>query len=425
MQNTTLHKISDESVEMVYTACLEWLKDWVEHDPPHLVDMYDLSHWIESEMRDATETFLTYGFRTPRARNDAIMILRAMYYEYFLFRQQLAVSTLNPRPEAVERLPTAPQSTQKSAIWHAEARDMLSGHEFGSVCVGTPAERGAVVAKKCAPPMIVQDSDAHLESQTVFLTSEDGSLSAFKWGWRYEPVARDLFERCVAEGTVFDGLGRLRHTTLPRLGASPDGLIMTGPRCGRLVEIKCPPTRVLNGSVPVRYYCQMQLQAEVCDVDAVEYVEVQLAATPATRATVDILTAVKKPWIGKVCVTAATPETTYTDYKYEYSPLFPATAAGLADCLAWKPAQPVVHEESVWHVKDWYNTTVLRNREWFARVGKPAYEALWVEVDAARSDGRYKPRALHVDTTDDDSSSSDGGATGAASIEGWQGVESE
>ncbi len=390
-----------ETIEMVYSACVEWLNDWVSIDPPNLLDEWDLSHWVETEMHQAMETFLQYGFHSPRSRNDAIMILRALIYEYFLFRKQNYIHNLKPLPEAAIRLPALPQSNQKSAAWHAETREMLSGHEFGSVCVGTIAERGAVIAKKCGPQMIVTDEE--IESRTVFLTGEDGGLSAFKWGWRYEPVARDVFERCVAQGTVFDGLGRIRHTVLPRLGASPDGLIMDGPRCGRLVEIKCPPTRPLTGSIPIRYYCQMQLQAEVCNVDAVEYVEIQFGAVQQRDIhTIDILAVSKNPWIGKVCVTAQNEETVPSDYKYAYSPLFPSTKEGLRDCLAWSPfpsedEQGIIHESSVWYVKDWFNTTVPRNRQWFSVVGKPAYEAFWVEVEEARKDGRYKPRLLGFD----------------------------
>jgi hypothetical protein len=402
-----------DAIEMVYSSCIDWLNDWVEANPPLLLDEWDLSQWIDTEMRDAIDTFIQYGLHSSCARNDAIMILRALLYEYYVFQRQKNTMNLLPKPEAVVRLPSLPQSNQKSAAWHSESREMLSGHEFGSVAVGTVAERAAVIAKKCAPAVVVECDE--VESRTVFLTGEYG-LSAFKWGWRYEPVARDVFERCVAEGTVFDGLGRIRHPTLPRLGASPDGLIMTGPRCGRLVEIKCPPTRVITGSIPIRYYCQMQLQAEVCDVEAVEYVELQFGAVQQADATVDMFVGSKVPWIGKVCVTAENDMTDPSQYAYAYSPLFPATVEGFNECLAWKPAG-IIHESSMWYVKDWFTTTVPRNRAWFAEIGKPAYEEFWVEVEAARADGRYKPRACIVDDSSVDSDKE--------KSRGWVGVDSD
>lgn len=432
-----------ESLEMVYSACTSWLKDWTDAERIILLDEQDLVAWMDQEMKDATKTFLTYAFKSSKARNDALTVLRALFYEYYLFERQLALHALKPNPAVVQRLPNLPQSVQKSATWHAESRDMLSGHEFGPICVGPSSERANVLRKKCAPEARMELSDESLESQTVYLTSDDGKLSAFKWGWRYEPVARDLFETCIAEGKVFDGLGRIRHPTLPRLGASPDGLIMDGPRCGRLVEIKCPPSRIIDGKVPIHYYCQMQLQAEVCGADAVEYIEVQFGACPQDKVSTDILVKSKQPWIGKVCVTAVSADTPPSQYTYQYSPLFPNTMKGFTDCLSWTP-EGIILESCVWYVKDWFHTTVLRNRRWWEEVGQPAYKEFWEEADLARKTGRFKPVAMFVDSASEngkekgndrespdnavDSDARTNGATNdgrAKRAVGWKGEESD
>ena len=381
---------------MVYSACVAWFQDWIEANPPTLVDELDLHEWMEQEMKGATQVFLQEGFRSKRARNDALLILRSLYYEYYLFERERYIAALRANPDPVVRLPALPQSAQKSAAWHAESREMLSGHEFGPVCVGSPAEFTATVAKKCQSIGFVEEDAG--ESATVFLTSEEGTLSAFKWGWRYEPVARDLFEAILAEGKVFDGLGRVRHPTLPRLGASPDGLIMTGPKQGRLLEIKCPPTRVLDGKVPIRYYAQMQLQAEVCGVEAVEYVEVQFSAKPKAQCTPEILQKSHRraPWMGVVAVVAESVDALPASYRYVYSPLFPATAEGYVQTMEWAP-EGIALELSVWIVKDWFHQTVPRNYRWWKDVGYPGYVRFWETVDAARKDGRFKPTLLRDD----------------------------
>lgn len=390
---------------MVYSACVTWFQDWVAANPPTLLDELDLHAWMEQEMKGATQVFLQEGFHSKRARNDALLILRSLYYEYYLFERDRNLAKIQARADPVTRLPALPQSAQKSAAWHAESREMLSGHEFGPVCVGSPAEFTATVSKKCQPLGFVEEDAG--ESATVFLTSEEGNLSAFKWGWRYEPVARDLFEATLAGGTVFDGLGRVRHPTLPRLGASPDGLIMSGKKQGRLLEIKCPPTRTLDGKVPIRYYAQMQLQAEVCDVEAVEYVEVQFAAKAKDQCSPEILKGVKKqaPWMGVVAVVAESLDALPASYQYAYSPLFPATAEGYAQTMAWAPDHGIALELSVWIVKDWYHQTVPRNRRWWADVGYPGYLRFWETVDAARKDGRFRAKLL----CDDDSSAEEEG----------------
>ena len=382
---------------MVYSACAEWFNDWVSSHPVELDDEWDLSEWMTHEMYPATQMFLEFAFHSPRARNDALMILRALYYEYFLFQVERAHRGLISNSAHYERLKAAPQTIQKSGAWHAEAREVLSGHEFGALCVGSVAERASVIHKKCALPAMrstnEDDQDAHTAEQTVFLSGENG-LSAFKWGWRYEPVARQLFETLVAHSPVYDGLGRVRHATLPRLGASPDGLILVGPRAGRLLEIKCPISRIIDGKIPVRYYCQMQLQAEVCDVDAVDYVEVQFAVL----STQEQLLLAKQPLIGTVCVTAPTPDADPSTYTYEYSPLFPATHEGYAAMQEWAPSLTAVLERTQWYVKDWFNTTVMRNRRWWDDVGFTAYTSFWEEVDALRASGFTNRKPLFIDS---------------------------
>ena len=107
---------------MVYSACVTWFQDWVEADPPILYDEWDLNQWMVYEMRQATHMFLHTAFHSHRARNDAVMILRALYYEYYLFQKQRALSALSPRDDVVARLPHALQTPQKTAAWHAESR---------------------------------------------------------------------------------------------------------------------------------------------------------------------------------------------------------------------------------------------------------------------------------------------------------------
>ena len=435
---------------MVYTACATWFQDWIDADPPTLEDEWDASEWIAQEMIPATHVFLHHAFHSIRARNDAVLILRALYYEYYLFRAEIARASVPPVPDAPNRLQTAPQTPQKSAAWHHESRDMLSGHEFGSILTGAQAEYNSIVAKKCVPPADPDDYAAP-DQVIVFLTPPEG-LSPFKWGWRYEPIARDLFEMEFAGGVVYDGLGRMRHPSLPRLGASPDGLITTGPKVGRLVELKCPISREPNGSVPVNYWIQMQLQAEVCDVPAVEYFEVALGSMLQTAAQDDAFEqkarAAKLRWVGKVCVVADHEDSPSNSYKYVYSPLFSTSDVGLAECQAWNPHAEagVILESSLWWVKDYFTTTVLRNPRWWEAVGQPAYEQFWVDVTQARTDGRYNRVAVPLFVSDSDDETADmempqtapddaigvdetpNDATdddASSAVEGWQGAESD
>jgi len=431
------------NIGMPYSASIQWLDDWISVDPPRLLDEYDLTDWIDTEMNEANKFFIDTAFKSTRAKNDAILILRAIYYEYFLFCRDVALKNLVAKPENVDRLKALPQSAQKSAMWHNETLELLTGHEFGNVVYGTANGIGVVVAKKCGTPVVVNEHEQDTTSQTVYTFDSEGKLSAFKWGWRFEPVVRDLYERCFAEGNVYDGLGRIRHPFLPRLAASPDGVITSGPRCGRLVEIKSPITRELNGIIPPDYYCQMQLQAEVCDVDAVDYIEMRFTSMMLKDAKYSAAVSAKNPWMGKIYVVAKPPvmvaverdegtvmEEKYDleSYEYRYSPLFPSSESGFTECCAWTPDNIdglVVLEETVWYVYDYFTKTVLRNRRWWAEVGQPAYERFWVEVESARVDGRYAEKALFVSDSDSEPAAAATVAAAETSKGGWLGVDSD
>ncbi len=380
------------------SSVLEWLNDWMADEPPQLLDEWDIQIWIEDEMLEAVEFFLQYAFRKTSTRADALEIIRAILWEMFLFQRDAAISNIAPSPSSVGRLLGLPQTAQKTAAWHAEARDLLTGHEFAGAVFGTPRGLETLVAKKCGPIQVVPDEELCVESRTVFCSP----LSPFQWGWRFEPIIRTLFETEVAGGRVDDTLGRIRHPTLPRLAASPDGLICDGPMAGRLVEIKAPISRELTRCVPAEYFCQMQLQAEVADVEAVEYIEIRFAidqGDPEFLTPSDSHLRIPDR-MGCVLVIAATEDAPAETWTYHYSPVWNLGEEGYAAAQAWLPEDfsGAVLERCVWRVYDWWNTTVPRNRKWWKVVGAPAYERFWQLVDEARTDGRFRSRLLIVDS---------------------------
>lgn len=87
-------------------------------------------------------------------------------------------------------------------------------------------------------------------------------------GQKYEDEARDLMARARGEQVLDFGL--LTHPEHPWLGASPDGVTLSG----KCVEIKCPLRRaIVPGQVPHHYVPQVQVQMEVCDLDSTLFVQ--------------------------------------------------------------------------------------------------------------------------------------------------------
>lgn len=104
---------------------------------------------------------------------------------------------------------------------------------------------------------------------------QEGSnpIAALAWGTRFEPVAKRLYEERT-HCSIID-VSCVQHPIHGFLGASPDGLIVCQDprRYGRLVEFKCPMTRVLKDEIPMGYWHQMQMQMECTGIDECEYVE--------------------------------------------------------------------------------------------------------------------------------------------------------
>jgi putative phage-type endonuclease len=107
---------------------------------------------------------------------------------------------------------------------------------------------------------------------------ESFSLSgqpAIAHGISFEPIATSLYEN--KNNLKVDEYGCLPHQTINFLAASPDGICnsrYTNPNYhGRMLEIKCPYSRVITGIPKTEYYMQVQLQLEVCNLEYCDFLE--------------------------------------------------------------------------------------------------------------------------------------------------------
>jgi putative phage-type endonuclease len=99
------------------------------------------------------------------------------------------------------------------------------------------------------------------------VVSELPKETAVDWGVKFEMVATQFYEYLKKEKVYSVGL--VTHTKYKWLGASPDGLMMSG----RLLEIKCPFRRIISDEIPIYYWIQVQIQLEVCNLDECDYLE--------------------------------------------------------------------------------------------------------------------------------------------------------
>jgi len=83
---------------------------------------------------------------------------------------------------------------------------------------------------------------------------------------------------------VIEEFGAVPHLELEHLAASPDGIIVecndNAELVGRMVEIKCPYSRIPNGIISSQYWIQMQIQMEVCNLELCDFIEAVIKEFP-------------------------------------------------------------------------------------------------------------------------------------------------
>ena len=159
--------------------------------------------------------------------------------------------------EKINKLRNKPQPVQRTPEWY-EYRHKLITASSAYKALGSEANIRELVKSKRAPVTIHTN------------TCVEGPMH---WGVKYEPVSTQYY--AFEYKTRIEEFGCITHDTYTFLGASPDGINVdpTSPLYGRMLEIKNPFTREITGVPKKDYWIQCQLQLEVCDLDACDFVE--------------------------------------------------------------------------------------------------------------------------------------------------------
>lgn len=137
---------------------------------------------------------------------------------------------------------------QGSQEWHESRIGMVTASRISDVVAGG---RGATRA-------------AYMnEIITTMLTGvqDDYTNPYMEWGIEHEPKARQLYE--LLHGVEVEEVGFIKHPSIERTGASPDGLVGDD----GMVEIKCPASKthsqfLIDQKINRKYQLQMLWQME-------------------------------------------------------------------------------------------------------------------------------------------------------------------
>lgn len=308
---------------------------------------------------------------------------------------------LNPLTQSTQKddtwkwLLTTKQIEQRTDEWYSETKNLITASEIAAIWKG-PRSRAALVMAKAPPAPAESPSASSLagpalgEDDPVFVPQRNLAVrrentGPMDWGVRYEPVVKQILEDSL--GAKIQDLGRIRHRTADRVAASPDGLFTQCDKepalLGTLVEIKCPPTRVINDKIPFDYWCQMQLQMEVCGRPSCEFVEAKFKELSQDEE--PSASASEKGWI----VLEGNSDTMETRYMYSSTEPFEGSGPSCAEAQEAKESPWVFMEKYQWELVHMRRITVPKDTAWFQSI-QPDLAAFWADVEAARK-GEWVP----------------------------------
>jgi hypothetical protein len=318
--------------------------------------------------------------------------------------------------ESLARLEEHVGDVQRTAEWFAKRKNMLTASVAENILKvdlvkkkGLSVIRDKIIPTEPIPEPSSQEHDSTSKditltpSPAVSIPSDPDRASVR--GNRYEPVIRNAYSRSLPNTDPIDAVIEydcVPHPKYSFLGASPDGIVVKGPMRGRMVEIKCPkPGSVDKDGNTVRqaYWCQMQLQMEVCNLPFCDYVRAVVWDTESAK---DALLLLKKKrneyrtarinddpentqgeedakilGMGTVWMNAVNGE-----YVYEPEGRFVRNS----EIYTRKDCHPAFIRHFFILQRDWLVIRVERNQDWFNNTFLPKAREVWEEVERGRED---------------------------------------
>jgi len=330
------------------------LENWLS-DPE---DYVQIEQWKQSAHMIAW----TYEFsETEQMYIDKMIEIYESMFTKIIEKASTVRTVLCPSKEQLDMLLGRKQVEQRTSEWYQQMSTIISASELGNL-FGSAYQRAKFVVSKTVPPPVRNQSLATLSER----------MSAFDWGIRFEPVVKQIYE--YKYGVILKELGRMYHQTDQRCTASPDGLVYDCPqkeRTGRLIEIKCPVTRIADGSVPKEYYDQMQMQLHVTGLTHCDYVE----ATFSSKYNNVPLKVGESLYHGYIALIRHAEIKNNQEFYYIYSPV---------NCPAdWMPIinmEEEIVEIIPWKLVQWNEQMICRNEDWWTTVHSRIND-FWEDVE--------------------------------------------
>lgn len=209
---------------------------------------YDKDNQLDKIKKKLEESFSKRFFH-PQPTNTE--------YELKLYRANF---------EFLEDIPTP---AQRSMGWYKFRWNRITASDLAKA-VGLMGEmsRLNLLIDKASP------IDDYIDRRVTRKSNGDAIIHGIK----FEEVSVMIYEE--RNQVKVKEFGCIPHPFIPHLAASPDGIVhpdsLNKDYVGRMLEIKNPYSRPINGIPKTEYYAQVQGQLECCDLDYCDFLETQI-----------------------------------------------------------------------------------------------------------------------------------------------------
>lgn len=294
---------------------------------------------------------------------------------------------------ALSRIQKFQGTNQRTAEWFEQRQTMITASIAKAILkVDIPRKRGMGV---------IRDKIEPRSKEITGITIPTNPDSPSVRGNRYESVIRNVYasslpkDETLGENIVLE-YDCVTHSEYSFLGASPDGIVTSGPMKGRMVEIKCPQPGSIDkdgNTVRNEYWCQMQLQMEVCNLPTCDYVRAVVWDAPTMEEANQKLNETQRryrtgsltPEIGEKDAQLLTKGTVWMNaldgtYVYETPGEF------VPDDVIYERSgvEPAFIRHYFILARDWMVICVERNPSWFQETFLPKAKEVWEEIQRGR-----------------------------------------
>ena len=295
-------------------------------------------------------------------------------YNYTFIRKEPNVDKMY---EKIQYLRNIPQPEQRTTDWYKYRYNLITASNAWKA-LDSQSSVNSLIYEKCMP--------LNLEKYDNLNTD-----TPFHWGQKYEPLSIMFYESRY--NTKVEDFGCLQCQKNKFLGASPDGINVdeSSDLFGRMLEVKNIVNREITGIPKREYWCQMQIQMGVCNLNECDFLETRFIEYEDEEAFNDdgtfqftINNEVKGVFMYFVKDGKAI---------YEYPELYITKD----EFETWEEEMMIKHDDKMW-VKNIYwrldqlsCVLVLRNKLWFNEA-VIHFEKVWNIIEHERING-YDHRA--------------------------------